>query len=54
MPIEKIIVEDDALLEDDALVRKSLEQQLRNRRYDVAGAAPSPPRRNTSTKTTST
>jgi len=32
MPIEKIIV-----LEDDALVRKSLEQQLRNRRYDVAG-----------------
>jgi len=33
MPIEKIIV-----LEDDPLVRKSLEQQLRNRRYDVAGA----------------
>ena len=32
MPIEKIIV-----LEDDALVRKSLEQQLRNRRFDVAG-----------------
>jgi len=32
MPIEKIIV-----LEDDPLVRKSLEQQLRNRRYDVAG-----------------
>jgi DNA-binding NtrC family response regulator len=31
MPIEKIIV-----LEDDQLVRKSLEQQLRNRRYDVA------------------
>jgi DNA-binding NtrC family response regulator len=33
MPIEKIIV-----LEDDPLVRKSLEQQLRNRRFDVAGA----------------
>ena len=33
MPIEKIIV-----LEDDPLVRKSLEQQLRNRRYDVAAA----------------
>jgi DNA-binding NtrC family response regulator len=33
MPIEKIIV-----LEDDPLVRKSLEQQLRLRRYDVAGA----------------
>lgn len=33
MPIEKIIV-----LEDDQLVRKSLEQQLRNRRYDVAAA----------------
>lgn len=32
MPIEKIIV-----LEDDPLVRKSLEQQLRNRRFDVAG-----------------
>ena len=34
MPIEKIIV-----LEDDLIVRKSLEQQLRNRRYDVASAA---------------
>jgi DNA-binding NtrC family response regulator len=34
MPIEKIIV-----LEDDPLVRRALEQQLRNRRYDVAGAA---------------
>ncbi|HZT21442.1 MAG TPA: sigma-54 dependent transcriptional regulator [Verrucomicrobiae bacterium] len=32
MAIEKIIV-----LEDDAIVRKNLEQQLRNRRYDVAG-----------------
>lgn len=32
MPIEKIIV-----LEDDALVRRSLEEQLRRRRYDVAG-----------------
>jgi DNA-binding NtrC family response regulator len=31
MPIEKIIV-----LEDDLVVRKSLEQQLRYRRYDVA------------------
>lgn len=31
MPIEKIIV-----LEDDLIVRKNLEQQLRNRRYDVA------------------
>ncbi|MHC1765488.1 MAG: sigma-54-dependent transcriptional regulator [Verrucomicrobiia bacterium] len=31
MPIEKIIV-----LEDDLIVRKSLEQQLRQRRYDVA------------------
>ena len=31
MPIEKIIV-----LEDDAIVRRNLEQQLRNRRYDVA------------------
>ncbi len=34
MPIEKIIV-----LEDDLIVRKSLEQQLRYRRYDVASAA---------------
>jgi two-component system, NtrC family, response regulator AtoC len=33
MPIEKVIV-----LEDDQIVRKNLEQQLRNRRYDVAGA----------------
>ena len=33
MPIEKIIV-----LEDDVIVRKGLEQQLRNRRYDVASA----------------
>lgn len=31
MPIEKIIV-----LEDDLIVRKSLEQQLRNKRYEVA------------------
>jgi DNA-binding NtrC family response regulator len=31
MPIEKIIV-----LEDDQIVRKNLEQQLRKRRYDVA------------------
>jgi Nif-specific regulatory protein len=31
MPIEKIIV-----LEDDLIVRKNLEQQLRSRRYDVA------------------
>jgi DNA-binding NtrC family response regulator len=31
MPIEKIIV-----LEDDQIVRKNLEQQLRQRRYDVA------------------
>ncbi|HAV61191.1 MAG TPA: sigma-54-dependent Fis family transcriptional regulator [Verrucomicrobiales bacterium] len=31
MPIEKIIV-----VEDDLIVRKNLEQQLRNRRYDVA------------------
>jgi DNA-binding NtrC family response regulator len=31
MPIEKIIV-----LEDDLIVRKSLEQQLRRRRFDVA------------------
>jgi DNA-binding NtrC family response regulator len=31
MPIEKIIV-----LEDDAIVRKNLENQLRQRRYDVA------------------
>jgi DNA-binding NtrC family response regulator len=34
MPIEKIIV-----LEDDLIVRKNLEQQLRNRRYDVAAVA---------------
>src|SRR5215207_5239069 len=34
MPIEKIIV-----LEDDLVVRKSLEQQLRYKRYDVASAA---------------
>ncbi len=34
MPIEKIIV-----LEDDAVYRKNLEQQLRYRRYDVASAA---------------
>lgn len=34
MPIEKIIV-----LEDDLIVRKNLEQQLRYRRYDVASAA---------------
>src|SRR5512138_3712174 len=33
MPIEKIIV-----LEDDPVFRKSLEQQLRYRRYDVASA----------------
>lgn len=33
MPIEKIIV-----LEDDLVVRKSLEQQLRYKRYDVASA----------------
>jgi DNA-binding NtrC family response regulator len=33
MPIEKIIV-----LEDDMIVRKNLEQQLRQRRYDVAAA----------------
>jgi DNA-binding NtrC family response regulator len=33
MPIEKIIV-----LEDDLVVRKNLEQQLRQRRYDVATA----------------
>src|SRR5260221_11984205 len=33
MPIEKIIV-----LDDDLIVRKNLEQQLRNRRYDVASA----------------
>jgi DNA-binding NtrC family response regulator len=33
MPIEKIIV-----LEDDLVVRKTLEQQLRYRRYDVASA----------------
>src|ERR1051325_679642 len=34
MPIEKVIV-----LEDDLIVRKSLEQQLRSRRYDVATAS---------------
>ncbi len=34
MPIEKIIV-----LEDELIVRKNLEQQLRNRRYDVASAS---------------
>jgi DNA-binding NtrC family response regulator len=34
MPLEKIIV-----LEDDLIVRKNLEQQLRGRRYDVAGAS---------------
>jgi len=34
MPIEKIIV-----LEDDLVVRKSLEQQLRYRRYDVAAVS---------------
>src|SRR5688572_23411034 len=34
MPIEKIIV-----LEDDMIVRKNLEQQLRQRRYDVASAS---------------
>ena len=34
MPIEKIIV-----LEDDLIVRKSLEQQLRYRRFDVASAS---------------
>jgi len=34
MPIEKIIV-----LEDDMIVRKNLEQQLRQRRYDVAAAS---------------
>jgi DNA-binding NtrC family response regulator len=34
MPIEKVIV-----LEDDLIVRKNLEQQLRNRRYDVASVA---------------
>ena len=33
MPIEKIIV-----LEDDQIVRKNLEQQLRQRRYDVGSA----------------
>ena len=33
MPIEKIIV-----LEDDLIVRKNLEQQLRQRRFDVASA----------------
>src|SRR6266571_8246450 len=34
MPIEKVIV-----LEDDAIVRKNLEQCLRRRRYDVASAS---------------
>jgi DNA-binding NtrC family response regulator len=34
MPIEKIIV-----LEDDLIVRKNLEQQLRQRRYEVAAVA---------------
>src|SRR5215831_21204185 len=34
MPIEKVIV-----LEDDPIVRKNLENCLRRRRYDVAGAA---------------
>ena len=34
MPIEKII-----LLEDDLIVRKHIEQQLRNRRYEVAACA---------------
>jgi DNA-binding NtrC family response regulator len=34
MPIEKIIV-----LEDDLIVRKNLEQQLRQRRYDVGSAS---------------
>lgn len=34
MAIEKIIV-----LEDDLIVRRNLEQQLRNRRYDVAAAS---------------
>ncbi len=34
MPIEKIIV-----LEDDLIVRKNLEQQLRQRRYDVASVS---------------
>jgi two-component system, NtrC family, response regulator AtoC len=33
MPIEKIVI-----LEDDLIVRKNLEQQLRQRRYDVAAA----------------
>lgn len=34
MPIEKIIV-----LEDDPIIRKNLEQQLRARRYDVAAVS---------------
>jgi DNA-binding NtrC family response regulator len=34
MPIEKIIV-----LEDDVIIRKNLEEQLRQRRYDVASAS---------------
>src|SRR5580658_3354732 len=33
MPIEKIII-----LEDDQIVRRNLEQQLRQQRYDVASA----------------
>ncbi|MGD1085879.1 MAG: sigma-54 dependent transcriptional regulator [Verrucomicrobiota bacterium] len=33
MPIDKIIV-----VEDDAILRRNLEQQLRQQRYDVAGA----------------
>src|ERR1051326_2350542 len=38
MPIEKVIV-----LEDDAIVRKNLEQCLRRRRYDVASVSTVPP-----------
>ena len=34
MPIEKIVV-----LEDDLVIRKNLEQQLRQRRFDVASAS---------------
>ena len=38
MPIDKIIV-----VEDDLIVRRNLEQQLRQQRYEVAvDAAPSP------------
>jgi DNA-binding NtrC family response regulator len=33
MPIDKIIV-----VEDDAIVRRNLEQQLRQQRYEVAGS----------------